>query len=152
MNDSSLFLERRTIVNCENCVHIFILQEKFTPSWYENSKSVFRSSRTASKTPRRTASVWPRWFPIHFSWRWHDHFRWYGGDGWFKVQKLPMDRILLFSSVFVKYLRSESKVISSFQDKSYSLFLYYIILLFSVPAFSKLLIFRTVLLLKYMFL
>lgn len=63
-----------------------------------------------------------------------------------------MDRILLFSSVFVKYLRSESKVISSFQDKSYSLFLYYIILLFSVPAFSKLLIFRTVLLLKYMFL
>lgn len=94
LNDSHLFLKwKPMIVSCENSFHIFALQEKSTTSWCKNSKSVFRSSRTTSKTSRRAASVWPRRLLIHFPWRWHDYSRWYGRNGWFKVQKLPMDRL-----------------------------------------------------------
>lgn len=83
----------KAIVSCENCFHIFALQEKSTTSWYKNSQSVFRSSRTTSKTSRRAASVWPRWLLIRFPWRWHDYPRRYGRNGWFKVQKPPVDRL-----------------------------------------------------------
>lgn len=94
LNDSHLFLEwKPMIVSCENCFHIFALQEKSTTSWYKNSQSVFRSSRTTSKTSRRAASVWPRWLLIRFPWRWHDYPRRYGRNGWFKVQKPPVDRL-----------------------------------------------------------